>query len=91
MPVNLRLYYYHAHPGNCSGDENQPSGAYIFRPNTSDVYNWTQGSGGIIKVKIISIKYENHVTKILMELVMLKWVENCPCFGPMIDMVQIFM
>lgn len=44
MPVTMNMYYYHGHPGNCSDAKYQPSGAYVFRPNTSDIYSWPSSS-----------------------------------------------
>lgn len=65
MPINLKMYYYHGHPGNCSDPKYQPSGAYVFRPNTSSIYNWPAGPGQTLVVCIMNPSIYGKYTRIL--------------------------
>ena len=51
VPVKMEMMYYDAHPGNCSKPEFQPSGAYVFRPNTSEAHGWVHSPGTSLVVK----------------------------------------
>ena len=53
VPVKMEMYYYDAHPGNCSKPEFQPSGAYVFRPNTSEAHGWVHKPGTALVVKYV--------------------------------------
>lgn len=46
LDVQQDIVFYYAHPGNCSKPEFEPSGAYIFRPNTTVPETWKMSYPG---------------------------------------------
>lgn len=70
IPVNMEIYYYDGHPGNCSDAKYQPSGAYVFRPNTSEAHRFVHTPGTSLHVRLFKLLYEISTCKFTNKLVL---------------------